>query len=203
MQQLLESLSDTLIELEGKFISNHDNPTEDPQDFILDVKSYCVLSHAAFEEFIENLCVKILNEVCENYRLTGRFSFSTLCLLHFTQADRLEDDKWPDDQTLYEYFLKKLKEIKQEKSKEILENNHGIGMKYLKKMLLPLGLKLPTNQNQVASLANLAKARGGFAHTAKRASKVITPDDALTYVYDVYGMCVDLCKQAKVIIYYK
>lgn len=45
----LDKLELYLLELEEKYIDIHDDPLEDPDKYKLDVRSYCVLSHAAFE----------------------------------------------------------------------------------------------------------------------------------------------------------
>lgn len=203
MQEALDNLKETIEELKAKYIDVHTDPLEPIENYRLDVKSFCVLSHAAFEEYIEDICLKVLAEIFDKYRSTGRFSFSTLCLLHFSSAEKLDDEKWPDSQNLYDYLLKKIEHAKQTMSTEIMQNNHGIGMKYLKKMLLPLGLNLPSDDKSVNSLKNLAKYRGGYAHTSRRFVKVVTPNDAQVCVDDVYNMCETLCSQARLIAYYK
>ena len=62
----LDKLELYLLELEEKYIDTHDDPLEDPDKYKLDVRSYCVLSHAAFEEFVENICLYTLNEIEEH-----------------------------------------------------------------------------------------------------------------------------------------
>ena len=49
IEESLDKLGIYLLELEYKYISNHVDPFEDPEEYKLDVRSYCVLSHAAFE----------------------------------------------------------------------------------------------------------------------------------------------------------
>lgn len=195
-------LDDYLLELEIKYIENHKDPLETPDKYNLDVRSYCVLCHAAFEEYIEMLCCYTLNEIVVNFDSKSRFSYSTLCLLHFCPNITL-DNKWPDEQLLYDYIREKLKDEKNSLSKQIKENNHGIGLKYLKKLLIPLGLDLPHDLKHVGSLNQLTKLRGGFAHTSFRACSTISPDDARVCVDDVYEMCMKLTDDVKKIAYYK
>lgn len=196
-------LSDYLLELEIKYIENHKNPLEQPDEYNLDVRSYCVLCHAAFEEYIETLCIYTLNEIVVNFERNSRFSYSTLCLLHFCQSITLDDDKWSDEQMSYDYIRKILNEEKSTMSKQIFQNNHGIGLKYLKKLLIPLGLDLPHDIKHIGSLNQLTKLRGGFAHTSFRACSTISPDDARICVEDVYEMCMKLTDDVKKIAYYK
>lgn len=197
-------LDDYLLELEIKYIENHKDPLEMPNNYNLDVRSYCVLCHAAFEEYIETLCIYILDEIVTNFEERLRFSYSTLCMLHFCQNESLEDDKWTDDRKSYDYIRDTLEKGKSSMSKYIMQNNHGIGLKYLKKLLIPLGLDLPHDVKHIGALNQLTKFRGGFAHTSFRScGDVISPDDARTYVEDVYEMCMKLTDDVKKIAYYK
>ena len=97
-----------LLEVEEKYLKSHLNTTETPNEYLFDVKCYCILCHAAFEEFVENICIVILNELCDNYIKHQRISYSTLCLLHFNcNAGNINDDTWNDNQRLFDYFKNK------------------------------------------------------------------------------------------------
>ena len=63
----LKSLEDRLLDVEIKFISMHTSPTEPASAYALDVQSYAVLSHAAFEEFAESLCLRMLEEIDDRW----------------------------------------------------------------------------------------------------------------------------------------
>ena len=132
----LDKLELYLLELEEKYIDTHDDPLEDPDKYKLDVRSYCVLSHAAFEEFVENICLYTLNEIEDKFINTQRISYSTLCLLHFNgNTKTIDDDSWDDNDRIYDYLLGQIKSIKSEFSRYIMNQNHGVGLKYLKKLL--------------------------------------------------------------------
>ena len=192
-----------LLMIEEKYLKSHIGTMEQPSDYMFDVRSYCILCHAAFEEFVESICLKLTQEVYDNFINNQRISYSTLCLLHFEgEADVLNDDKWADNLRLFDYYRHKLDKIKSTFSKYIMEKNHGIGLKYLKKMLIPLSIDIPQDQVQQNSLLQLANYRGGYAHTSKRAAIGLSPEDAMKYVYDVYDMMKEIANNAKHIHFY-
>lgn len=192
-----------LLEVEEKYLKPHIGTTEQPDDYMFDVKSYCILCHAAFEEFIENVCLVVLNEVVDNFENHQKLSYSTLCLLHFVSVrEEINEDNWKDNQKLYDYFYKKLDKVKSEYSKFIMEKNHGVGLKYLKKMLIPIGIDIPQDPVQQNSLTQLANFRGGYAHTSLRVAKKLSPEDAIEYVYDVHKMMVEIANRARNVHYH-
>lgn len=118
IEESLDKLGIYLLELEYKYISNHVDPFEDPEEYKLDVRSYCVLSHAAFEEFVENICLYTLNEIEDKFVNTQRISFSTLCLLHFNGYNKtIDNESWKDDDRIYDYLLNQIRSVKSDFSK--------------------------------------------------------------------------------------
>lgn len=203
VKESLDKLELYLLELEDRYIDTHKDLFENPEEYKLDVRSYCVLSHAAFEEFVENVCLYTLNEIEEKFTNTQRISFSTLCLLHFSgNAKTLDNESWKDDDRMFDYLLDKLKDIKSEFSKYIMDQNHGVGLKYLKKMLVPLGLYTPLDVKHRTALDNLSQSRGGYAHTSHRNIRSLSPEDARTQVRDVYEIMVELSNKSRTISYY-
>ena len=111
-----------LLMIEEKYLQSHIGTMEQPSDYMFDVRSYCILCHAAFEEFIESICLNLLQDVFDNFINNQRVSYSTLCLLHFQcEADELNDDNWADDQKLYDYIRNKLNKIKKTFSNYVME----------------------------------------------------------------------------------
>lgn len=203
IQESLDKLELYLLELEDKYIDIHRDPLENPEAYKLDVRSYCVLSHAAFEEFVENVCLYALNEIEDKFVNTQRISYSTLCLLHFNGNNKtIDDDSWNDNDRIYDYLLAQLKSIKSVFSKYIVNQNHGVGVKYLKKLLIPLGLYTPLDIKHLTSLDNLTQYRGGYAHTSHRNIRSLAPEDAKTYIRDVYEIMIELADKTRRISYY-
>ena len=72
-----------------------------------------MLSHAAFEEFVENICLYTLNEIEDKFVNTQRISYSTLCLLHFYgNSKTIDNESWNDDERIYDYLLAQIRSIK-------------------------------------------------------------------------------------------
>lgn len=203
IKESLDKLELYLLELEDKYIDIHTDPLESPEAYKLDVRSYCVLSHAAFEEFVENICLYTLNEIEDKFVNTQRISYSTLCLLHFNGNNKIVDnDSWGDNDRIYDYLLAQLRNIKSDFSKYIMNQNHGVGLKYLKRLLVPLGLYAALDIRFSTALEQLTQYRGGYAHTSHRSIRSLSPEDAKTHVRDVYDMMVELANKSRKISYY-
>lgn len=152
---------------------------------------------------MENICLYTLNEIEDKFINTQRISYSTLCLLHFNgNTKTIDDDSWDDNDRIYDYLLGQIKSIKSEFSRYIMNQNHGVGLKYLKKLLVPLGLYTPIDIRLKPSLENLTKYRGGYAHSSHRNIRSLSPEDSRTYVRDVYEIMVELAKKSSNIFYY-
>ena len=52
IEEALGKLELYILELEEKYIDSHQDPLENPDDYKFDIRSYCLLAHAAFEEFV-------------------------------------------------------------------------------------------------------------------------------------------------------
>ena len=181
MKAHIDQLEMYLLELEEKYINPHIDPLQTPKDYELDVRSFCVLTHAAFEEFVEYICIYLLNEIETNFINNQRISYSSLCLLHFKGTDKdVDDDTWNDGEKIFDRLKSQIKDIKSSFSNYIMENNHG----------------------KVTSLNNLAKYRGTYAHTSHRKPLTVSPEDAWHCVNDVYGMCMKLADKARRVSYY-
>ncbi|MCH5245762.1 MAG: hypothetical protein J1E84_04805 [Muribaculaceae bacterium] len=149
----------------------------------LNIRSYCVLCHAAFEEFAESIALYALEEITNKFINEQRISYGLCTLLHFTTQ---KTNSVEDVETTFDYLTKKLREIKSELSKLILINNHGVSIKYLKKMLTPLGIDVSNDIHLISSLEQLAVHRGAYAHNFSQSRIKIIPStlDLLNYVND-------------------
>lgn len=196
LDKMYSDLNTYILDLEIKYIEPHKNPLEQPQFYDSDVRSFCILSHAAFEEFVENICIKVADEMVSAFKITQRIRYTTLSFIHFnSNAEEIGDNGLGS--TLFDYFKNKLEEAKLTFSNYVMKNNHGVNLKYLDKMLIPLGLNIPSDLRFLGSLDYLAKYRGGFAHTYKRNVKQLAPEDAKVYVEDVNEMMGIITKEAK------
>ena len=183
------ALEDHISELMMRYIDIHKNPLENPADYSLDVHSFCILCHAAFEEFIEDVTLYSVDRIENEFKGNPRkYSYATLCLLHFDEQQKSINDEnnWPV--VFNDYLLSRISARKGELSRYAMQDNHGIDIKYLRKLLQPVGIEVPRNPNEISALAQLKTIRGAYAHSYARNPRPISPEDAEKIVYDVLGM---------------
>src|ERR1700739_250967 len=100
LDKLYKDAESYILSLEDAFLKKHlSNPLAAPADYDLDVKSYCILCHAAFEDFTELIALKVMHYTIEMYTLNHVISESLICLLHFKSSglnyfDKLKDDNY-------------------------------------------------------------------------------------------------------------
>ena len=197
-----QQLEDYVKEIENKFLLSHlQNPLSTPEEYNLDVKSYCILCHAAFEEFIELISLKLMSQSINSYTLQMKITPPIVSLMHFKGNHNNYLDKETENlsiediESIFNYNRVELSEIKSKFSNEIY-NNHGISLKYLRKLLMPVSIDIPKNVNWANSLEKLADERGSYAHKFLESGRVkqsIEPEKANNIVQD----CLELCKEIK------
>lgn len=200
-QELLDALEAEVSALEGKFLAQWVpvQPEHTPAEFQHDVKAYCVLAHAAFEEFVESISTLAATEA-RNAWLARKAYMGTLALLLAYNFKLSVVDKENESQERFFDQIRKGLDECIEKHSNALENNHGFSLKYLRSILTPVGIDVPEDPNWQSSLSELAEARGSYAHKiatgamfgrARKAQRPMTPEKARTAVLD----CLELCKE--------
>ena len=172
-------------------------PEHLPDDFQHDVKAYCVLAHAAFEEFVEDVSLLAVKNA-RNAWMSKKFTPATVALLGAYKFELdISDDEDAAQERIFDQVRNALDDHINRHSKSI-SNNHGFSLKYLRSMLLPVGIDIPDSVKHIASLRDLADARGSYAHTRanralygqwKRAGRPMEPEKAKAAVHD----CLELC----------
>ena len=196
LEQVYLRLQDYLLELEIRYIEPIlSKPIPDKGDE-LDLRSYCVLSHAAFEEFAETVATYALEQIVTRFVSNQEICLGLCTILHFSSIKAESTD---NVNIVYDYIMNALKDIKSTMSTEKRKNNHGTSMKYLKKMLVPLGVSIPNDTTLLGSLEQLAGQRGAFAHnfSSLRITNVPSPLDLTTYVTDVNVLMKKLYEQVE------
>ncbi|WP_158858876.1 HEPN domain-containing protein [Lunatibacter salilacus] len=202
-------VNDYLEKIEEKFLKAHlENPLSTPDDYNLDVKSYCILCHAAFEEFVELIALQVMNKSIKLYTIELKLTKPLISLMHFksSHANYLESNtetlSVETIETIYDYNRVKLDEIKSSFSKEVF-NNHGVSLKYLRKLLMPVSVDIPKDVNWSNSLEKLANERGAYAHKFLEKGRVkqsIEPEEAKIIVSDCLSLCLEIKNRAKKLI---
>lgn len=203
---LYSALNGEIAALKDRFITKFipTNPEHTPADFEHDVKAFSVLSHAAYEEFVETISEALLVKV-EKDLLQMKTTLATACLLSsYGIKFQFSDSDDGDEETCFNRLRLAVEEAKRFHSKA-LKDNHGFSPKFMRKLLIPVGINMPST-SETASLKKLAEARGSFAHTMsklarygdyKRANKVLTPEEAWESARDCLKICETITEKAK------
>lgn len=206
LSDLLETLRIEVLELREEYLKRHlGNPESGPQEWGNSVKSFCVLCHAAFEDFAEELSLGVASHALEKWNQPKReVGQILLCLTSFYGAKlTIEVDESKTQDRANDQLRKEIDEIAR-KHRAAIDENNGFSKKYLRKILTPVGINLPENAVFDAALNKISSARGSFAHTTAKGGvfttgrskwgkdkKVMSPDDA----FDVSEDCLSLCKE--------
>lgn len=186
--------------LEAKFILPHLplGAATNPNSYDLDVRAFCVLAHAAFEQFVEDVCVGLAQDASRAWLYNHCCSHSLMALLAF-QSDRLliEEDEAKPETSFFTHIRLASEKAFSAFSKYLRIQNHGVSVKYLRHMLLSVGLEVPDNARWLGSLNQLAGQRGDSAHKF-HVKKIPSPDDAKIWVQDCMEMFAKIRDDAKI-----
>jgi len=198
--ELFNNLKIYVATLEDRFIKQYIpvDPEIGPGEYEISVKAYCLLSHAAIEEYVEEVVLKIMQRSIDDWTTKRKIVDGLLTLISYYGL-RLKIDEGEDETKIYDYLRKILKEAKEKFSHDI-EKNHGIGIANLRQLLLPVGIDIKQDENIKNSIKKLASERGLYAHyqrgDRKGAKKVLSPEDAKNYVDDCLNLCEDIKNKA-------
>jgi hypothetical protein len=209
--QLLADLSKEISELEARFISKWipADPSVPPEEFEHDVKAFCVLAHAAFEEFVEEISLVVMRTVKDAWR-NQKFSRATIAMLlaYESRLDIIDVENEKQDR-VFDQIRKKLDECVAAHS-VALSKNHGFSLKYLRSILTPVAIDLPEDDiRMMGALKDLTEARGSYAHSLakqalygdwKRAARPMVPESARDTVSDCLALCKELVNRVPILV---
>lgn len=72
LENSYNKLEDHILDLMYRYTEPHKDPLETPDDYNLDVHSFCILCHAAFEEFIEDVTLYSIERVDKEFNCKNR-----------------------------------------------------------------------------------------------------------------------------------
>lgn len=185
--------------LEAKFLGPHLplDPAATPDSYDLDVRAFCVLAHAAFEQFVEDVCVGLAQDASDAWLYSNCCSQTLMALLAF-QRDRLpiEEDEAKPEVSFFTHIREASHTARSAFSTFLRTQNHGVSVKYLRHMLLSVALDVPDNARWLGSLKKLAGQRGDLAHRS-HVQRIPSPEDARTWVSDCMEMLTKICDDAR------
>jgi hypothetical protein len=184
-------------ELAEKFVDRHipADPSAPPDTYAYEVKAYCILSHAAFEEFIEAAALGVADYATKQWLSQRKVSDVIIALLccHGVNLNISDKDN-PPKGTPFDYLCPVIENAKASFSK-VIHKNHGVSIPYLRSLLIPVAIEITQDVTQLDSLMKLAEGRGNYAHKG-RVKGVLAPEDAKQYVQDVLALCDDIRAKA-------
>lgn len=201
INETFDSLVESLVQLEENFIFNHlNNPLATPNEYDLDVKAYCVLSHAAFEEYIEQIAIIVAKAIVENYKYRQVVNDALLMFIHSQSSfTDLYDEGPPESMsTIFDYLKNKSDDLISSFEKAI-DRSHGFGYKYVNKLLVPLAIDITKDISLLTSYKLLTSERGIYAHRRNKHGQFqtsISPEKARDAVMDCTIICDDIKKKA-------
>lgn len=193
-EELLIDLKKHIEKLEKTFIRRFiddriTNPDEiiDPDEYEHHVKAYCVLCHAAFEEYFEDIALKVMHRCLDEWLDSRKYADTLVTLVSYYEQKLAINS---NETTVFDSLRGIFDEVKRKFSTDV-HNNHGISLKNLRNLLIPVAIDITEDANLKNSLNQLVLERGIYAH--KRSKGALAPEYAKDYGDD----CLELCEEVK------
>lgn len=193
----LEKYINSLI---AKYITPHVTSLNKPSIYDNDVRAFCVLTHAAFEGYLEELALYAMDWSFKRYTNTGKIT-RPLLMLVLCYGDRNDVkkhisnfDNW-STMKASDVLRNSINDVMKAHSNKI-KNNNGFSLKYCSDILLPVAINAPNNGKLTSAVDSLKDYRGLYAHTHRNYGKIIkstSPND----VKDVVTDCLKFCENIR------
>jgi hypothetical protein len=208
LDELEAELADQIDLISKEFLLRYlpAKPEEGPDVYHQHVKAFCILAHAAFEEFVEHVSLALMANAIDGWYKNRSISSPLMSLLLFYKAaiecNEIEDE---DQHRNFEQIRQSIEAVKRSHSKAVFDN-HGFSLKYLRSILTPVAIDISNDPSLSNSLRTLADARGSYAHTTaelgmfvdrNRAKHPMTPEKARDVVNDCLALCKKISEDAK------
>lgn len=194
-----DELLNQVCELDEKFLLQYFpvSPALSPADFALDVHAYCVLAHAAMEEFVERVALRVMHKTVDAWTTRQVTSDTLVLLLAHNGLNVVTEAKPGQALPSVSDQINSACNAARDRYSKAIHKNHGVSPEYLQSMLVPLAIDVTGDANLINSLRQLAKARGAYAHSPMAAVKnPMAPEDARKYVLDCLVLCEDIYMKA-------
>ncbi len=193
LNALYTELTSYIQELDVKFVDRFIPaiPGTPPSDYAHDVRAYCVLCHAAFEDYMETLVLTVASHAVDQWIIARKINDVIPALLSWNGAKiKINDNEKAPETKPFDYLRPLVLNAKSSFSREVFKN-HGVSILYLRNLLIPVSIEINPDANLLNSLEQLAEGRGNYAHKGK-VKTVLAPEDAKKYVKDVLTICDDV-----------
>ena len=191
---LYNNLKKYLEELEKKFIIPFIDKNKSEFSYEFDVRAFCVLSHAALENYFEEIVLMIIDKSIKEWLNDRTINDSLLMLVgHMNERIKIDGNTLQQETNTFEYLRKHLELIKREFS-DMVDKNQGISLRHLRKLLSPVAINIKDDADLKNSLNNFSETRGSYSHKKIRIIK--SPEDMRNYKDDYIKFCEDIKNQA-------
>ena len=167
-----------------------------PDEYKHYVQAYCVLCHAALEEYFENIAQEVTNQCVNEWTYSKKYTDTLVTLVsYYGQKLVIDHNENADETKVFDSLKSIFDEVKRKFSADVY-NNHGISLKYLRCLLIPVAIDIKEAIRLKGSLNKLARERGEYAHK-RLIPHVLAPEDARDCVNDCLELCEDVKEKAK------
>lgn len=158
------------------------------------LKGYCILVHAAIEEYLEQTAVELVDSHCSKWKLASR---PKPTMVHLAlMAHHAKPYKKQELNTVKSIIAKSSIEERLEEARQnyhgVVKMNNGITVTHLKKLLRPTGMSLQIGPDRESALSQLKKYRGEYAHRGQ-----ITKCPSAKELTEIADECLLLCAEVR------
>lgn len=185
--------------IESKFIDQYIpvDPSIGPDQYEIDVRSYLILCHAAFEELMENIAIYLFEESYILF-LQNKITKPLVTILNLSGEKLKIPDVGEKEIKSFDNIRKTLDEAKSNFSSKVFDN-HGASLKYMRSLFYPVALDIPDDTRLITAIDWIAEYRGSYAHK-RNGKKPPSPENCKEYVNDSIQLCEKLIYNAKIVL---
>jgi hypothetical protein len=214
--ELYEKLENSLKELFNQFIEpfvleiskqEYKDKDVDENEYKLNVQAYIVLSHAAFENYFEEISLELMKKAFGEWDLNKKISDVLLMQICYFLSYREGEERVMNLEikkgnnktdlakiTQYSHHIDNLKDKAEAFFYKQIKENHGISLDYLLHIFIPVAININQDSDMMNSLKKLKESRGEMAHkNSLSLTKIPTPTEIFNHVCN----CLELCKDIK------
>lgn len=178
MSTRFDELEQRLVELQKSFLPSPFDPTGLYEDSVYEhTKAYRVLAHAEFESFVEERVLEVVNKSFDSWKTSGKATTALIGLVAFHEVINPLPESFADFGTKKKHrdLATCIENAKNGYNYYVRRENHGIKIKNLIKLLVPVGLtESDFDSEWLTTTEAWATARGEVAH--KTAKVQVKPD---------------------------
>lgn len=194
--EVFEQLQGYLTQVDTRFMQPFSQAYEEDMslnllEFEFEIKTYCILTHAAFEEYFEQISKLIANSIYLSWMENKKVTKLTVIFIHNNNINFSARKE-----TIVDNYIKGLLAQAKNKFETLVKSNHGLTEKHLLDLFGAVGIEIVSYTNALNSIVQLSKARNEFAHNSTRTQTLFEPSEYRKWVTECIQLCDAIRKQA-------